>query len=179
MLLRAIRTVFGPSKEVSNCSDPHASFAGVSLHENAKFLYQSKHAPWAVTWGYADWTILIAFAAWAAGSNIALLPMLITGAFVPRRWTQQAYFCWHAELLPHTEQVVFHKSFLFGETRKIVVDIDKLEKVDSEAIENKLMWLGNHFDDSLVFRDMASGELFVFDKNGIWNEDTLKHPLLN
>ena len=177
--MKAVRFVFGPGKEVSGATDAHASFSGVSLHENAKFLYQSKHAEWAVTWGYADWAVLLTFAAWAGGSHFALLPMLISFAFVPRRWTQQAYFCWHAELLPHTEQVVFHKSYLLGDTKKVIVDIKDLEKVDAEAIENQLMWLGNHYDDSLVFRDMASGELFVFDRQGIWNEDTLNHPLLN
>ena len=82
-------------------------------------------------------------------------------------------------MLPHTKQVVFQKSFLFGGTQKYIVDIKDLEKVDAEAIENKLMWLGNMFDQDLVFRDMATGELFVFDRNGFWNEDTLNHPLLN
>ena len=75
--------------------------------------------------------------------------------------------------------MVFQKSFLFGDTSKHVVDIKDLEKVDAEAIENKLMWVSNVFDQNLVFRDMATGELFVFDRNGMWNEDTLNHPLLN
>lgn len=30
----------------------------------------------------------------------------------------------------------------------------------------------------MVFRDMESREVFVFDSNGIWSEDTLKHPLI-
>jgi hypothetical protein len=85
-------------------------------------------------------------------------------AFIPRRWTQQRYFTWHAELLPHSEQVVFHKSFLFGQVSKHIVDIKNLEKVSSEAIENKLVWTGNLFDQNMVFRDMESQELFIFDK---------------
>jgi hypothetical protein len=34
------------------------------------------------------------------------------------------------------------------------------------------------FDADMVFRDMETKEVFVFDANGIWNEDTLKHKLL-
>jgi len=59
------------------------------------------------------------------------------------------------------------------------VDVKDLEKVEADAIENKLMWMGNMFDQNLVFRDTATNEMFVFDRDGIWNEDTLKHPLLN
>jgi hypothetical protein len=51
--------------------------------------------------------------------------------------------------------------------------------VEADAIENKLMWMGNMFDQNLVFRDTATNEMFVFDKDGIWNEDALNHPLLN
>ena len=81
--------------------------------------------------------------------------------------------------MPHTEQVVFHKSWLFGGYSKFIVDINDLEKVEADAIENKLMWMGNIFDQNLVFRDSATGELFVFDRDGIWNEDALNHRLLN
>ena len=41
-----------------------------------------------------------------------------------------------------------------------------------------MMWYGNMFDQNLVFRDAATHEVFVFDKNGIWNEEALSHPLL-
>ena len=54
-----------------------------------------------------------------------------------------------------------------------------MEKVEADAIENKLMWMGNVFDQNLVFRDSATGELFVFDRDGQWNEDALNHQLLN
>jgi hypothetical protein len=30
----------------------------------------------------------------------------------------------------------------------------------------------------MVFRDMSTKEVFVFDVNGVWNQDTLKHKLL-
>jgi hypothetical protein len=34
------------------------------------------------------------------------------------------------------------------------------------------------FDQNMVFRDMETKEVFVFDTNGAWNEDALKHKLL-
>ena len=111
-------------------------------------------------------------------ASYTILPFLISLMFVPRRWTQQRYFTWHAELLPHSEQMVFHKSFLFGQVDKHIVDVKNLERVGEEHIPNDLMWTGNLFDKNLIFRDTESEEIFVFDKQGMWNEDALKHPLL-
>jgi hypothetical protein len=42
----------------------------------------------------------------------------------------------------------------------------------------KFLFMINMFDPNMVFRDQESKEIFVFDSNGIWNEDTLKHKLL-
>lgn len=41
------------------------------------------------------------------------------------------------------------------------------------------MWTGNLFDKNMIFRDMSNDEIFVFDKQGQWNLDTLNHPLIN
>jgi hypothetical protein len=35
------------------------------------------------------------------------------------------------------------------------------------------------FDSQMVFRDMDTKEIFVFDANGVWNQDTLNHKLIN
>ena len=102
-----------------------------------------------------------------------LLPTLISMMFIPRRWVQQRYFTWHAELVPHTEQVVFHKTMLGGLVERHFVDIKNLEKIPAEAISNKLMWTGNMFDKNMIFRDMETEEIFIFDKQGIWNEEAL------
>lgn len=42
----------------------------------------------------------------------------------------------------------------------------------------KFLFMINMFDPNMVFRDMETKEIFVFDRNGIWNEDTLNHKLL-
>lgn len=88
LIVHLARIFIGDTQPVKQVQDDHASFSGVALHENAKFLYQSRQAEHAVSWGYADWAVLFSFSAWAAGSHIALLPMLVSFAFVPRRWTQ-------------------------------------------------------------------------------------------
>jgi hypothetical protein len=67
---------------------------------------------------------------------------------------------------------------LFGQVERHFVDVKNLEKIPMEAIPNKLMWTGNMFDQQMIFRDMETQEIFIFDKQGIWNEEALKHPLL-
>lgn len=179
LVLKAVRTIFGRQEGVNNVIDSQGSYNGITTHENGLFLYQSKEARHAVMTGYSDWVALGATAAWLGGVQLCLLPMLISYLYIPRRWTQSWYFTWHAELLPHTEQVVFHKSTLGGGIIRHIVDIKNLEKVEAEdAVINNLMWTGNMFDKSLIFRNAENGEVFVFDKNGIWNEEVLKHPLL-
>jgi hypothetical protein len=42
-----------------------------------------------------------------------------------------------------------------------------------------MLFIANFFDQEMVFRDMETREIFVFDANGIWNEDTLKHKLIH
>ena len=61
---------------------------------------------------------------------------------------------------------------------KHIVDIKNLEKVSSDVVENSLMWTSNVYDPDMVFMDLHSREIFVFDKQGVWNSDALKHPLL-
>lgn len=56
--LQGIRTFFGNEQAPNTVVDPHHSYHGVTTHENGKFLYQSTQANWALTWGYADFTVL-------------------------------------------------------------------------------------------------------------------------
>ena len=111
-------------------------------------------------------------------SSLLIVPFLVASLSLPRKLAVLNYFTFHAELLPHSEQVVFHKGDLFGRVRRVIVDIKNLEKVDAEIIPSKIMWGINMFDQNMVFRDMETREVFVFDANGLWNEDTLKHKLL-
>ena len=88
---------------------------------------------------------------------------------MPKRTAVMHYFTYHAELLPHTEQVIFTKVNWFGHPRYSTVDIKNLEKIDASEITQPLLWDMAPFDSELVFRDSKSLEIFVFDKDGIWN----------
>ena len=35
------------------------------------------------------------------------------------------------------------------------------------------------FDSDMLFRDMETQEVFVFDRDGIWNKDAVEHQLIN
>lgn len=89
------------------------------------------------------------------------------------------YMATYAELHPHSEQVVFTKTSLFGKVERHFVDIRNLEKIDAEEIDHELMWIVHKMDDELCFKDCLTGEIFVFDKDGVWNKDALEHPLLH
>ena len=126
-----------------------------------------------------DYFFLLSFGGFISGSApLMLVPFLVASLSLPRKLAVAHYFTFPAELLPHTEQVAFHKVDLFGNVRRILVDIKNLEKIDADIVPSKKLWAVNMIDQNLVFRDMETKEVFVFDGNGIWNEDTLKHKLL-
>lgn len=126
-----------------------------------------------------DYFLLFSLGGWLGGvSNFLLVPFLVASLSLPRKLAIINYFTFHAELLPHTEQVVFHKGDIFGNVRRIIVDIKNLEKIEADTVPSKMLWAVNMFDQNMVFRDMETREVFVFDANGIWNEDALKHKLL-
>jgi hypothetical protein len=58
---------------------------------------------------------------------------------------------------------------MFGLQEAIYVDIKNLVKIDSSECLSPLLWDINMFDANLVFQCTVSKEIFVFDKNGIWN----------
>lgn len=126
-----------------------------------------------------DYFLLFGSVAWISGfSQLILVPVLVASLSLPRKLAVMNFYTFHAELLPHTEQVVFHKGDFYGNVRRIIVDIKNLEKIEADLVPSKMLWGVNMFDQNLVFRDMETKEIFVFDANGIWNDDALKHKLL-
>ena len=149
-------------------------------HENGLFLYKTKHLAFAGKERFGDYLALgLAGSFFFTNHWFALLPLLVYSTRIPRQYLFTAYFTHHAELWPHTEQVVFHKSSMFGIQTRHIVDIDCLEKIDSDELDQEGLWNSNVFDDQMIFKDSKSKEIFVFDRQGIWNKDTLEHPLLN
>lgn len=58
------------------------------------------------------------------------------------------------------------------------MNIGDLEKVDSDQVESGILFMYNQFDKEFVWRDARSGEVFVFDILGEWNQDALENELL-
>jgi hypothetical protein len=107
------------------------------------------------------------------------MPFLYACVSLPRKYAMMHFATYHAELLPHTEQIVFHKAHFFGRQRRVYVDIANLEKIEPEVVPSPLLWQMNMYEQEMIFRDMATKEIFVFDKDGVWNADTLAHKLIN
>ena len=149
-------------------------------HENSIHLYKSPQAPYVALKQASDYAFVFFTAAFLFGSNqLMFLPMAFLATQMPRKLSVMKFFTFHAELLPHTEQVILHKVTLFGTIERHIVDIRNLEKIDSSAVASPLMWQINMFDPDLCFRDADSKEMFVFDKDGFWNKEALEHPLLH
>jgi hypothetical protein len=79
-------------------------------------------------------------------SSFLFLPLAVSLMSMPRKIAGVRYFTFHAELLPHTEQVVFHKTSLFGNLSRHYVDIRNLEKIDASRVPSSVMWDSNVFD---------------------------------
>lgn len=178
LLLKFVQTFFDNHR--SHQRSHQDGFAGgVRTSENGIFLYKSNQSDALIRSRFMDYFFLFGFSAWISGiSQLILVPLIVASLSLPRKLAVLNYFTFHAELLPHTEQVVFHKADNFGNVRRIIVDIKNLEKIDADIVPSKMLWAVNMFDQNLVFRDMETKEVFVFDSNGIWNEDALKHKLL-
>ena len=113
--------------------DEHAGVGGgVTTHENGLFLYKSKEVQHAGSERFSDYLALGLLGGFAAaGKWICFLPFAIWSMRAPRQMLHLRYFTFHAELLPHTEQVVFHKSNMFGQIERHYVDVADLEKIDA------------------------------------------------
>lgn len=81
------------------------------------------------------------------------VPLFMIGCLAPRRIAILKYYTFHAELMPHTEQVVFLKANIFGQIQQHMVDIKNLEKIDVSEVTNQLMFVMNIFDSKMIFRD--------------------------
>ena len=152
---------------------------GVNTHENGVFLYKSNQAEHFMKTRITDYFVAGTFLGLVTGmSQFLVMPLFVSMLSMPRKMAYLRYFTFHAELLPHTEQVVFHKASFFGTVDRIYVDIRNLEKIDADRIPSPLLWDSNSFDPTMCFRCSESQEMFVFDSRGVWNKEALEHPLL-
>lgn len=115
------------------------SFHGVKASENGLALYKSNQGDYLLKSRFVDYVMLLTLGGFLSGMSTALiLPFLYGFLHLPRRYAVMANFTYYAELLPHTEQVVFHKASFLGKTRRIFVDISNLEKIEADAVKGKV-----------------------------------------
>ena len=131
-----LRFLFDPARH--HFRSHHEGYNGVKAHENGLFLYKSIQGDSLVRSRLTDYAFLFCGVGWVTGMHqLFWLPIGYMAFFMPRKLAVLHYYTFHAELLPHTEQVVFHKAGFFGNVRRIIVDIKNLEKVDYEVVPSK------------------------------------------
>jgi hypothetical protein len=86
------------------------------------------------------------------------------------------------ELLPHTEEILIQNINAFGYISTRKVKIDDLEHTtiadqygEDSLREKSARGLVNR---DVVFRNKVTNELLLFDPNGIWSEEGIRHVLL-
>lgn len=143
LIWRLAKSVFHINRE----TDQHAGFSGVKTHENGVFLYKSDQADYVLKSRVTDYLVFGSFFGLITGvSHFLAFPLFAASLSLPRKLSAMRYFTFHAELLPHTEQIVFHKSNLFGDIDRHYVDIRNLEKIDASEVPNQLLFSINTFD---------------------------------
>jgi hypothetical protein len=151
----------------------HANFyeEPAKIHENSVFLYKSDQANDVLMGRWVDYGLL-------AGLPIVLFIghpyMYLMYSFyiltAPSRLSLMKYFTFRADLLPHTEQVVFMKGGFFGQPNKYIVDIKNLKKVEPSSVPHSFtLWNNPVADKRMVWKDISSGECFVLDTYGFWS----------
>lgn len=154
MVLKIAQSFFDTDKNLSR--NHHDSYYGVKTHENGQFLYKSNQADSLLRSRMMDYLMFAGLAGLISGQTpLILVPLLVATLSWPRKIAIVNYFAFHAELLPHTEQVVFHKVGLFGNVRRIHVDVKNLEKIDASLVPSKL------FDSSYTYRPPSLVEQLV------------------
>lgn len=87
------------------------------------------------------------------------------------------------ELLPNTEELVYQKITFFGTISTKKVKISDLELVNYDELTGEKnpseRALRGYLNQNVAFKVKGTkNEYLFFDKNGIWHEDGLNHPLL-
>lgn len=89
------------------------------------------------------------------------------------------------ELLPETEELIYQKITRTGCVSTKRVSLSDIEAVDTETEKTKysadLIFersMKSALDLSMVFRVKSTGELLMFDREGVWHEEGLQHELM-
>ena len=88
------------------------------------------------------------------------------------------------DLLPETEQLHIIKIGIFGFPRSILANVKDIVKIEvDEDTEGYGVWIKSRMwtpreDRYMIFKDTKTGQIFSFNRKGIWNENGVNHSLI-
>ena len=84
------------------------------------------------------------------------------------------------ELLPETQELLYQKIGTFGIIKTNRVALSELEYFDRSELNDLLFYRAtrNFIDKDLMFRVKSTGELLVFDAEGLWYEEGINHEFM-
>lgn len=89
------------------------------------------------------------------------------------------------ELLPETEEIIYQKVTRTGNIRTSKVSVTDLEAVDPELDPTKytrdLVFersMKSAINLNMIFRVKSTGEILMFDREGVWHEEGINHELM-
>lgn len=108
----------------------------VKIHENSVFLYKAPSTGNFLRLKLYDYSTL-GFIIYGALSAYPLMwfPAIAYFAELPKFIIHNKYYTLRADLLPHSEQVVFTKTGFFFKIKQVVVDIKDLEKISADSVK--------------------------------------------
>lgn len=158
------------------------SYNPPKVHENGVFLYQSedaaarlkrsRHLELAV---YTGFCLVVPNPVF----GIATLAILYWSSGRARKYERSNRLVTRMDLLPHLESIAFQKVGFLGRTVTSVVSLSNLEKFEPAFGQENAFWAYNvDLNRDLVYRNKATGEIYCFDSDGVWDWQGISHPLL-
>jgi hypothetical protein len=154
----------------------------VQIHENSVFLYKAMQGSFFLSTRLQDYAALslLIYGTFISNFPLMWLPCVVYAMDVPRFLNQTSMFVIRADLIPHTEQVVFTKATMFGNIARSIVDIKNLNKISHEdVVGGDSLFKYSSVDNEFVWKCSETQEIFIFDARGIWSEEGINHPLIN
>lgn len=152
------------------------------VHENGVFLYQAEHLGGLLHRSRRlELPVYLGFALSfpSLGLSAAIFGALYVILMRASHYELANRLVVRMDLLPHLESIAFRKVGAFGIPVTRIVRLSDLEKIEPNFSEENAFWGYNiQLDRDLVYRDNSTGELFVFDSNGLWSWEGISHKLL-
>ena len=122
--------------EKNNTKHPSIYNEPAKVHENSVFLYKAPNVNSFLGMKLYDY-IALSFIIYGTLSAYPLMwfPAVAYFAELPKFIVHNKYYTIRADLLPHTEQVVFTKAGFFFKINQTVVDVKNLDKITPDSVD--------------------------------------------